>query len=199
MIGKVLIGLFALFILVQILRHVREVGDRVHDLKDGLYGAVYLPILWLVMIPSLVVAFLLSRQITLLQWGWLGYNVILYPLVGEGSGGGAGGGTTSGAASSLSVEPLIALAILPVFLAIFLLFNYYEEKYYRDTWKAVGIWAVMHLIMGIPLFSIIPLFALGAVLKLIYDRHGLNVAYTAHVSYNVSLILFFLIFATVLS
>jgi hypothetical protein len=69
-----------------------------------------------------------------------------------------------------------------------LIYNYTEEKVCRSSLLAVVLWALSHLIMGIPIWAVIPIFSVGLVYKAIYDRWGLDHAYCAHFFTNMTLV-----------
>ena len=188
---------FVLLVVVPVLLSLREVPARLRDLRAGLRGLAYVPALLAVLFAAAAGAWLLAQRIPLLQWGWLGSNVIAAPLTDlapqpEGApvrapGGGDGGGSDGILADLLG--PVGTLAVfVPFILLAFVVFNYYEEAYYRDSLRDVAVWAVLHLLMGIPVFAVLPIFAAGLCFKAIRDRRGLRTAYAAHLGMNVALL-----------
>ncbi len=108
-------------------------------------------------------------------------NLLVAPLAEANSAGAGGGGTTARALYPFVFAPLAVVACV--------LFNYYEEQaIYRERYRGVFGWAALHLIMGIPIMAVIPIFAVGVGLKAIYDRRGQRAAYVAHVGSNVGLL-----------
>lgn len=187
---------FVLLVVVPVLVSLREVPARLRDLRAGLRGFVYVPVVLTVLLLAAGGAWVLAQWVPLLQWGWLGSNVIAAPLTDlvprpEGApvrspGGGDGGG--SGFLTGL-LGPLGTLAVfVPFILLAFVVFNYYEEAFYRDSLRDVAVWAVLHLVMGIPIFAVVPIFAAGLCFKAIHDRRGLRAAYAAHLGMNVTLL-----------
>lgn len=189
---------FVVLVIVPVLLSLREVPARLRDLRAGIRGLVYVPVLLTVLFLAAGGAWLLAQWVPLLQWGWLGSNVIAAPLTDlapqpEGApvqtpGGGGSGDGGPGFLTRL-LGPLGTLAVfVPFILLAFVVFNYYEEAFYRDSLRDVAVWAVLHLLMGIPIFAVIPIFAAGLCFKAIHDRRGLRAAYAAHFGMNVTLL-----------
>lgn len=145
----------------------------------GRWRVAYVPLSLVVLFAAAAGALALAELVPLLQWGWLGANIVAAPLTPP-----ADTASTPG----IDWEALLPLALVPVVLAAMLLFNYEEERQYRDSYRSVGVWAVLHLVMGIPLFAVIPIFTVGLLYKRIYDRHGLDAAYAVHFATNSVLI-----------
>ena len=124
---------------------------------------------------------MISQYAHFLQWGWLGINIVAAPLTAV-----AGAGSGSGSLVLLAV-------VIALLVPALVLFNYIEEREYRDSWREVGVWAVSHLIMGIPLFAVFPIFATGIVYKIVHDRQGLETAYVAHLTTNCALLAIILV------
>jgi hypothetical protein len=222
----VLGGAFVLLVLLVLLPtvlHAREFPDRLRDIQQGIRGILYTPVALAVFLPTLLVAYRVSRQVPILQWGWLGSNIIMAPLRRMSGPTGLGQPRPESTITlqqlseayqedrirrviwdtsperslieplsmhfhGVSIGPIDPVVLVALFVAlllpVFILFNYNEEHEYRDSWRAVGIWAVSHLIMGIPLYAVFPIFAVGAVLKLIHDYRGLERAYVTHLTVN---------------
>jgi hypothetical protein len=145
------------------------------------------------------VAIYLAELFPLLTWGWLGENIVFSPFVDLISASSGGQHTASSGAlrSSKGTSPgignilgpaLVVALFVPLIVVVLLTFNYFEEATYRESHKHVVVWAVSHLIMGIPIFALLPIFSVGVVYKQIYDRYGLQVAYVAHVGTNLVLL-----------
>ena len=173
---------FLLLVALPVAVGIRQLPDRLRDLRAGIRGVIYVPLLWLLLFPTAILAVTVAQYVPPLQWGWLGMNVIVVPIA-EGSAGGGGGGGSGGV-------PLAYLAVgVPLAALAFLLFNYYEETWiYRESYPRVLGWAALHLIMGIPVWTIVPLFAVGCGFKAIYDRRGPDEAYAAHVGSNMGIL-----------
>lgn len=166
--------LFALLVVLPLGLHLPTLPDRIRDIRTGIRGVVYVPICVVVLFTSAFAATMAAEYIPLLQWGWLGENIIVSPITPDSTGEGGGSG---GSVLELAV-------FVPVIVVAMVLFNYYEERLYRDSYRAVVIWAILHLIMGIPLFAVIPIFAVGVIYKVLYDYRSLEVAYVAHLFTN---------------
>lgn len=195
MIGPLSIIVFlSIYLFLQ--RHT--IPNRIRDLRDGAIGVIYTPLVFLAIAISGVGAVILSQHIPILQWGWLGHNALHAPVT-TGTGGIATGTDGVSWASTLQYTLATLLWILVILLLIFafILFNYDEENLFRGSWSLVGFWAIYHLIMGIPLFSVIPIFAAGIVFKIIHDRKGLEVAYVTHVATNTTGLIFLVTINTV--
>ena len=180
---------FVALVVVPVLASIKQVPARLRDLRAGIRGIVYVPVVLTVLFTVAAAALVLAEYVPPLQWGWLGTNIVVAPLADlapapEGAPRGAGGGS-----GSTFLGPTLTLTLfVPFILLAFLVFNWYEEAYYRGSLRDVGIWAVLHLVMGIPIFAVLPIFAAGLVYKKIYDRRGLRAAYTAHLGTNVALL-----------
>jgi hypothetical protein len=219
---------FLFLVALPVALNLREVPERVRDLRRGIRGLAYVPVTVVVLFVAATGAWLLAQQVPILQWGWLGENIIAAPLAdllpegaqgagGPGGGGGtAGGGGTGGGGTGSGTTgrtgggsggdggffglfsgpslgellgPGLTLAIfVPIILLALLIFNFYEEAFYRDSLQDVVVWAALHLVMGIPIFAVIPIFTVGLVYKGIRDRNGLRTAYVAHLGTNLLLI-----------
>lgn len=141
----------------------------------GLWALGYLPLSLVVLFSAAFGAFALAELVPLLQWGWLGANILAAPLAPP---------ENTAATPGIDWTALFPLALVPVIVAAMLLFNYEEERQYRDSYRSVGVWAALHLVMGIPLFAVIPIFTVGLVYKRIHDRYGLDAAYVVHFATN---------------
>jgi len=173
---------FVVLVVVPVIIGSREIPARLRDLRAGLWGVAYVPLLWLVLFPVAAMSFWVASYVPVLQWGWLGANIIVEPLADAGGGGGGSGGGSSG-------PSLMAVVLVPIIALAFLLFNYYEEQpLYRDSYRGVAFWALLHLVMGVPIAALAPLGAMGCGFKWIYDRHGQAVAYAAHFGSNMGVL-----------
>lgn len=159
----------------MVLYSIKEIPERIRNLKHGKKAIVYLILTIPILLITIVGAVILSEYIPVLKWGWLGYNIIFGPSV------------------STNAEPTILSAMVTLLICIFallacLLFNYYEEKDFRKRWVYVPVWAALHLVMGIPVYAVIPIFSVGIIYKYIYDKYSLDHAYAAHFATNLVLI-----------
>ena len=178
----IVIFIWALLILTLVFE-LRYTMDRLRSLKAGLRALIYFPVVWIVLIISLVSAVYVSEVFPILKWGWLGYNIVTAPV--------------SEVVSDKITDPSMTIGFenTILFIGIFiiiiyacLLCNYYEEAMYRDSLLSVVIWALLHLIMGISLFMVIPLFFIGIIYKYIYDKYSVDHSYCLHFFTNMSLI-----------
>lgn len=172
--------LFSILVTVPVLLQVDEIPLRLGDLRAGARGFVAVPLAIGIAIPLGLAAVWLS-QYPVLGWGWLGTNIVAQPMVSAAESGGSGG-------SGGGLIGTLTLAWFGVnFVLAIVLFNYYEERLFRHSWKAVAWWAVLHLIMGINVAHVIPIFGLGCLYKVVHDRWGLEEAYAAHLGTNMTL------------
>lgn len=180
-------AVFVLLVVVPVYLNRRRLPKRLAALGRGWrqltvrrwWSIGYVPLSIVVLFSAAFGAFALARLVPILQWGWLGANILAAPLTPP-----EGTATTPGTDWSA----LLPLALVPIIVAAMLLFNYEEERQYRDSYRSVGLWAALHLVMGIPLFAVIPIFTVGLVYKRIYDRYGLDAAYLVHFATNSVLI-----------
>jgi len=175
-----------LVILVMYLLEAKLVPSRIAALRRGIKGLWLVPIAFAILMAMMVVAIFLSDAIPILKWGWLGTNIAAAPIADI-----AGTAAAGGEVTPLMYLGVIAFAAALAFIC--LLANYIEEEQFRGSWKSVGIWACLHLIMGIPIFAVIPIFSVGILYKVIYDRWSLDHSYCTHFFTNMTLVAFILI------
>lgn len=191
---------FLLLVAIPVVLNLREIPDRLRDVRAGWRGLLYVPFTVVLLFVAAFGAWVLAQQVPILQWGWLGENIIAAPLAdaaretgsvqtpGATGGGGSAGGSGTGDSSTL-LGPWVTIAVfVPIMVLALLIFNYREEAYYRDSLRDVAIWAVLHLIMGIPIFAVIPIFTVGLAYKAIHDWKGLQTVYVAHLGTNLVLV-----------
>lgn len=172
--------LFVLVIVAPTYAYRNKIDDRLNDIKNNKEAVIYLLIIVPVFIITYVFSVILSSYIPILRVGWLGSNLAFFPIkdlflvISE----------TPYLTQGLSKYVLLVVFI-EFILTTIVIFNYYEEKYYRDSYIEVWAWAVMHMIMGIPLFAVIPIFSMGIVFKKIKEKKGFKKSYVAHVSTNI--------------
>lgn len=163
--------------------------DRISDISNNYKYIIYSPIAFSILIVTLIFAFWLSNQIPILKWGWLGSNIVASPA----------GNSVEAMANSGQSFPIFSIIKFTAFITILVIaiviFNYLEEEEFRDSYKEVGLWAALHLIMGIPIFAVIPIFSVGIFYKIIYDKKGLKAAYVVHLSTNMILVTLLIISA----
>jgi hypothetical protein len=157
---------------------------------------------YLVIFPTGYVAWILSKFNPVLRWGWSDGNVIFSPLVDgplspdsqTASSAPSTSAPASGQPSGGGTIPPEVIAFLGVGLTIMIvamvIFVYHEERVFRDSHTHIVVWAFMHMLMGIQLFAVFPLYLAGLLLKEIHDRKGLETAYVAHLGFNCSLVAF---------
>lgn len=186
-----------------------ELREHTARYRDGFTPAVTIPVTGIVFVTLGVTGYAamqLATRIPVLQWGWLGHNALIPSAAvtgntdtsaNEGADTGSAGveaviqhvtpvevsGDTLAVVSN-TVSITVILTFLGVLVTAFLILSYDEETWGRETWGHVGVWAVAHLIMGIPVFAVIPIFASGVIFKLVHDVYGFNPAYTVHVTVN---------------
>jgi len=183
--GSLTTAVFALLIAVPVLLNIRDVPDRLRDVRAGIWGVVAPPAVLAVMVPLGFLAYMLT-SLPVLGWGWFGHNIAMDPLVGSGGSGGAVGSASSSSAGPVALAVLAG--VLLVIVVAMLLFNYAEEELFRHSWPATGLWALLHVLMGIELAYVIPILGAGVVYKGIHDRWGLETAYVAHLSTNMTIL-----------
>lgn len=190
--------MFIVLVAPPLYARIHTLPDRIHDYRRGAWpGVLFAPLAWLVVVPTAVAAWLAAQHIPALQWALLGYNVVVAPLrllAGAPStststaAGSAGAGAGAGAALGWATIAAVGAAV--VFLAVVMLIFVWDEEgeMSRGSYPRVGVWAAWHLIMGIPVYAVAPIFAVGVLFKHVGERWGRRVAYAAHVTYNVTLI-----------
>ena len=122
---------------------------------------------------------MLAEALPILKWGWLGYNIIFGPLfISENR-----NGNQVGMIGWIGMTIIFSITVL-----VFVIWNYWEEENFRESYRLVALWALLHLVMGIPLWAVIPIFFSGVLYKHIYDKYSVDHAFTAHFATNTSLI-----------
>jgi len=157
----------------------RELPERFRSLRRGCKGFFYSPIAFMIGLFTLAISLYVAEKFSFLKWGLLGYNIIAFPLMGSS----AEAGTTGLAAQILS------FAFLFISILAIMLFNFWEEKYFRDSYKLVVIWTFTHLIMGTALYALPPIFCQGLIFKHVYDKYSVDHSYAAHFGTNIMFVL----------
>ena len=147
---------------------VKETKGRVHQLLSATKGLKFVPITAAILVIYAVFVQQYLNAIPVLNWGWLGYNIALGPYGEDGF---------------LGIIPFV-----PILIYMLLHLNYYEELYFRKNKKLVVLWAFLHLTMGVQLHVAIALLPVGFIYKYIYDKHGVNNAYSAHFGTNIFIV-----------
>lgn len=148
---------------------VRETRGRVSALLSSFTGIKFAPITIAILMVYALVVYEYLETVPILNWGWLGYNIALGPF---------------GDSGFLGILPFI-----PILIYMMLHLNYYEEFYFRKNKKLVVLWAFLHIAMGVQLHVVLALLPIGFIYKYIYDKHGLNNAYSAHYATNLFIVL----------
>jgi hypothetical protein len=167
---------------VLYLFEAKKVPSRLAALRRGKKGLLLVPVAF----GSLIAMLIVADAFPILKWGWLGTNIAAAPIADI-----SAGAISSGGLTSWAIIGFLAFAAALAFMC--LLANYVEEEQYRGSWKMVGIWACLHLIMGIPIFAVIPIFSVGILYKIIHDRWSLDHAYCTHFFTNMTLVGFILV------
>ena len=147
---------------------VKETKGRIRTLFSSWKGIKFAPISIAILLAYALVIYQYLDSIPILNWGWLGYNIAMGPFGDQGS---------------IGILPFI-----PILIYMMLHLNYYEELYFRKNKKLVVLWAFLHIAMGVQLHVVLALLPVGFIYKYIYDKHGLNNAYSAHFATNIFLI-----------
>jgi len=164
-----------IFFLVETIFYLPDrLRSRLRSLYQGKEGIKYVPLVLIVLFLTIRSTFMLSELLPFLKWGWLGYNIALFPIK----------------QNPFNYEWIIITVVCLVFMC--LICNYWEEEIFRKSYRAVLIWSLLHLAMGIPLYATIPLFFSGIVYKHIYDKYSIDHAFACHFFTNLSLILLIL-------
>lgn len=159
----------------------RRIPLHIQALREGWKGIAFLPVALAILFSLLALSLVLANAVPVLEWGWLGTNIAAAPLVDVIDASGETGIT------GIAVIEVILFALTIAFLC--LISNYYEEEMFRSTYKLVAIWALLHLIMGIPLYMVIPIFGLGLLYKYVHNKYSFQRAFALHFSTNVSIII----------
>jgi hypothetical protein len=168
------------------LKELPTLPDRIQSLKDGKKALWYLPVSYAVLLIMLGVSLDLANTFPLLQWGWLGTNIAAAPLIDM-----AGLTTEGGGLTQLATIGIVVFGAALIYLCITA--NFIEEYLFRSSWTLVVIWALLHLLMGIPIYAAIPIFSVGIVYKYVYDKYTVDHSYCLHFFTNMGLIILVLI------
>ena len=157
---------------------LKELPERLRSLHRGCRGFLYSPVAFTVGLFTLVIAEYAAEALPFLKWGLLGYNIITLPLM-EGSADAGALGLTG---------QILSFAFLLISILTIMLSNFWEEKYFRDSYKLVVIWTFIHLIMGTTLYALPSIFCQGLIFKHVYDKYSVDHSYAAHFGTNIMLI-----------
>lgn len=172
---------FLILVGIPLYLEKEQIPDRLNDIRNNYKSVIYAPISILILFSSLIFALLLAEQFSILYYGWLGENIAVSPAA-----------DSVEAVENTNSLPIFEIFKFVVFISILLLamlvFNYIEEEMFRDNYKEVLVWALLHLIMGIPILTIIPIFSVGVFYKILRDKKGLGAAYVAHLTTNLFIV-----------
>lgn len=147
---------------------IKETKRRIIDLKKGVRSMVYAPAAFGIMITYLVLVYPYMKDVPVLNWSWLGYNIAFGPFAAEGFWG---------------IVPFI-----PLLVYMFIHINYVEEYYFRKSKKMVLLWALAHIAMGIEVHMAIMLIPVGFLFKYVYDKKGIQSAFAMHFATNIMIV-----------
>lgn len=168
-----------------------DVVSRLRVLYQGRSGLKFVPVVICVIAPTLAATAHIAQRISVLQWSLFSTpgNVLTsgFGIAQTGESNGVAELSSSELTlSHLAIEIGGVAMLIAVLSLFFIMMNYEEEEWGRKSWAHVGGWAVTHLLMGVPLLALPPVFAAGSVYKYIFDNHGFEQAYAAHVGMNVT-------------
>jgi len=146
----------------------RETRGRITSLLSSWKGIKFAPITIAILMVYALVIYQYLDTIPILNWGWLGYNIALGPFGDQGF--------------------LWVLPFVPILIYMLLHLNYYEELYFRKNKKLVVLWAFLHIAMGVQFHVVLALLPVGFIYKYIYDKHGVDNAYSAHFATNMFIV-----------
>jgi len=165
-------------IVIPTLLALKELPERLRSLHRGCRGFLYSPVAFIIGLFTLAISEFAAEALPFLKWGLLGYNIVTLPLMDA---------STEAGASGLTGQ-ILSFAFLLISILTIMLFNFWEEKYFRDSYKLVVIWTFTHLIMGTTLYALPPIFCQGLIFKHVYDKYSVDHSYAAHFGTNIMLI-----------
>lgn len=146
----------------------KETKGRVAELLSSIKGLKFVPVTVTILVTYALFVQQYLNTIPVLNWGWLGYNIALGPFGDQGL---------------FGIIPFV-----PILIYMLLHLNYYEELYFRKNKKLVVLWAFLHMTMGVQLHIVFALLPVGFIYKYVYDKHGVNNAYSAHFATNIFIV-----------
>ena len=156
---------------------IKETKNRLKNLKEGLKSIRFAPLSFGILTAYALFAFEFLETIPILNWSWLGYNIAFGPFVDQGFWG--------------------IIPFIPLLIYMFIHINYVEEFYFRRSKKMVIVWAFVHIAMGVKVHTALILLPVGFLFKYIYDKKGINHAYSMHFATNIMVVL--LLFLSLIS
>jgi membrane protease YdiL (CAAX protease family) len=170
-------------IMVSLVIEIKYTKERLASLKRGFNALKFLPVALIILITAAIVAITAKDQFPILNWGWLGTNIMMQPLVDIAE------TQTTTVGIGVDLVQIITIILFMVAIAFAcLLCNFYEEERFRSSLFAVVIWAFIHMLMGIPIYAVFPIFCVGLFYKYIYDKYSLDHSYCLHFFTNMSLV-----------
>ena len=148
---------------------VKQTHRRILDLKAGIKAIAYLPITAGSLMVFVFFIYGFFAKFPFLNLSWLWYNIALGPYAGQWFTG--------------------ILPFLPFLVYTFIHVNYFEEYYFRTNLKRVVVWAFLHMAMGVTFGVAIMLLPIGFFYKYVYDKYGIDYAYSLHFSTNMTILL----------
>ena len=181
-----IIGAWILLIVIPLYVTRDTIMPHLALLRMGIRGIIYTPLSFLTLMVGMVLALTVAEMVPILQWGWLGANMVLAPatIITEEV-------TSTSDPAVMATSPVYIvsmLAVLVIAILVMITCNYWEESRFRKRYRDVIIWALLHILMGIPLYAVIPIFMSGNVYKYVYDKRGVCEAYCAHFFTNMTLV-----------
>jgi membrane protease YdiL (CAAX protease family) len=146
---------------------------RLSNLKDGSKVLAFLPLTVSALMIYVFFLFGVLSKIYILNLSWLGYNIAIGPFANQGMSG--------------------ILPFIPLLIYMLLHVNYFEEYYFRRNVKRTVFWAVLHVIMGVAINVVLILIPLGFFYRYIFNKYGINYAYTLHFFTNLALVIVYII------
>lgn len=169
-----IIGYYVITVAASLL-FVKDTKKRILDFKKGFSSSKYAFFSFSILLVYIIFGFTPLNSIPILNWSWLGYNIGFGPFADQGL---------------WAIIPFI-----PILIYMFIHINYIEELYFRKTKKMVIVWALIHIAMGVRIHTALALIPLGFLFKYIYDKKGINHAYSMHLTTNIMVVISFFLFS----
>jgi len=162
--------LYIVLIVVPTLIALKELPKRLKSLRQGYRGFLYSPLAFVIGIFVLIFMTELSKVIPLLNCSLLGYNIVSLGIPKKDSN-------------------VMNYILLPFSILVMVIFNYWEEELFRESYRQVLLWAAIHFLMGPPIYAIVPIFCEGLLYKHVYDKYSVNHSYAAHLGTNIMIVM----------
>jgi hypothetical protein len=147
---------------------VKETKLRLSNLKDGSKALIFLPLTVSALLLYIIFLSDFISKIPILNLSWLGYNIAIGPYGNQGIFG--------------------ILPFIPILVYMLIHVNYFEEYYFRKSILRTIIWAFLHIIMGVAINIVLILLPLGFFYRYIFNKYGVNYAYTLHFVTNILIV-----------